>query len=188
MPSAFLWPVLVPYAPSVLQRRLPWALGVMKHHSADAITQVPRLVRQLYEVVGEFEALFRHTKKKFTPDGHLVGSIGEVVAAYMYDLVLHPNSKQLHDAETHDGKQIQIKATQGTKKVALRGKPDHLIVLQLTKSGEALEVFNGPGELVLEHCGERQDNGQSSISLSKLRALMSQVPASLQVARAKHGA
>ncbi len=24
MPSAFSWPVLVPYAPSVLRRRLPW--------------------------------------------------------------------------------------------------------------------------------------------------------------------
>jgi hypothetical protein len=29
MPSAFSWPVLVPYAPSVLRRRLPWTLGVM---------------------------------------------------------------------------------------------------------------------------------------------------------------
>jgi hypothetical protein len=27
MASPFLWPVLVPYAPSVLRRRLPWALG-----------------------------------------------------------------------------------------------------------------------------------------------------------------
>ena len=27
MPSAFSWPVLVPYAPSVLRRRLPRALG-----------------------------------------------------------------------------------------------------------------------------------------------------------------
>jgi hypothetical protein len=24
MPSAFSWPVLVPYAPAVLRRRLPW--------------------------------------------------------------------------------------------------------------------------------------------------------------------
>src|SRR3989344_4952948 len=27
MPSAFSWPVLVPSAPAVLRRRLPWALG-----------------------------------------------------------------------------------------------------------------------------------------------------------------
>jgi hypothetical protein len=27
MASPFLWPVLVPYAPSVLRRSLPWALG-----------------------------------------------------------------------------------------------------------------------------------------------------------------
>ena len=30
MPSALSWPVLVPYAPAVLRRRLPWALGHMK--------------------------------------------------------------------------------------------------------------------------------------------------------------
>ena len=29
MPPAFLWPLLVPYAPSVLRRRLPWALAAM---------------------------------------------------------------------------------------------------------------------------------------------------------------
>ena len=160
----------------------------MKHKSADAVAQVPRLVRQLYELVTEFEALFSHTNKKFTPDGHLVGSIGEVVAAYMYDLVLHPNSKQLHDAETLEGKQIQIKATQGTKQVALRGQPDHIIVLQLSKQGEASEVFNGPGALVWENCGARQDNGQRSISLSKLRTLMKQVPQSQQVPLARHDA
>jgi len=160
----------------------------MKHASADAITQVPRLVRQLYELVAEFEALFSHTNKRFTPDGHLVGSIGEVIAAYMYDLLLHPNSNHLHDAETRDGRQIQIKATQTNRKVALRGMPEHIIVLHLSKSGAASEVFNGPGSIVWEHCGERQGNGQSSISLSKLRALMKQVPASHQVPLAKHDA
>ncbi len=160
----------------------------MKHESTDAIAQVPRLVAQLYGLVTEFETLFRHTNKKFTPDGHLVGSIGEVVAAYMYDLVLHTNSNRLHDAETRDGKQIQIKATQGNTKVALRGKPDHIIVLQLSKAGNASEVFNGPGALVWDHCGVRQDNGQSSISLSKLRSLMSQVPESQRLPLAKHDA
>ena len=33
MPSAFSWPVLVPCAPSVLRRRLPWALVLMPSHA-----------------------------------------------------------------------------------------------------------------------------------------------------------
>lgn len=158
----------------------------MKHESTNAISQVPRLVHQLYRLVAEFEELFSHTNKKFTPDGHLVGSIGEVLAAYMYDLVLHPNSKQLHDAETKDGKQVQIKATQGSKGVALRGEPDYIIVLQLSKTGDATEVFNGPGQLVWGHCGDLQKNGQRPITLSKLRILMEQVPSLQRVPRAKH--
>lgn len=169
-----------------LQVKLHEESGVMKHESADGIAQVPRLVRQLYELVAEFEALFSHTNKKFTPDGHLVGSIGEVVAAYMYDLLLLPNSNQLHDGETRDGRQVQIKATQANRGVALRGKPDHIIVLQLSKDGTATEVFNGPGAIVWECCGECQDNGQRCISLSKLRELMKQVPAAHQVPHAKH--
>jgi len=43
------------------------------------VERVPDLVGRLYEIVSELEALFpgRH----FTPDGHLVGSLGEVMAA-----------------------------------------------------------------------------------------------------------
>ena len=157
----------------------------MKHPSSEAIAQVPRLVRELYKIVGEFEALFHESGKKFTPDGHLVGSIGEVLAAHMYGLSLHPNSRQLHDATSPTGIQVQIKATGGNKGVALRGKPEHLIVIQLSQDGTATEVFNGPGELVWEHCGKPQEaNGQSPVSLSTLRALMQRIPLSQRVARA----
>jgi hypothetical protein len=40
---------------------------------------VPALVSRLYEIVDELEEIFpgRH----FTPDGHLVGSLGESLAA-----------------------------------------------------------------------------------------------------------
>jgi hypothetical protein len=34
-----------------------------------AITEVPRLVRDLYKVVAELELLFAAKNKKFTPDG-----------------------------------------------------------------------------------------------------------------------
>ena len=37
MPSAFSWPVLVPCAPAVLRRRLPWALGLLTHTVRDTL-------------------------------------------------------------------------------------------------------------------------------------------------------
>ena len=136
-----------------------------------AIAEVPRLVRKLYKVVAEFERLFADTDRKFTPDGHLVGSIGEVLAAHMYGLTLHAASCPLHDAETEDGLQIQIKATQGSK-VGLRGKPQHLVVISISKNGDPKEIYNGPGKPAWEACGPMQSNGQRHISCARLKKLM----------------
>lgn len=138
------------------------------------VDQVPELVRRLYSLVAEFEALF--PGRKFTPDGHLVGSIGEVIAAHRYGLALAPASSESHDGSATDGRLVEIKATQGNT-VALRAEPEHLIVLHLNKEGQATEVFNGPGALVWTSCGAMQKNGQRPVSLSRLRKLMEQVPA-----------
>lgn len=137
-----------------------------------AVDQVPELVRRLYSLAAEFEALF--PGRSFTPDGHLVGSIGEVLAAYRYDLSLHPASTEAHDGIAADGRQVEIKTTQG-KAVSLRAAPHHLIVLQLGKHGHVTQIFNGPGVLVWANCGTMQRNGQRRISLSKLRRLMADV-------------
>ena len=142
------------------------------------IDQVPELVRKLYAIVSEFQKLF--PGRSFTPDGHLVGSIGEVLAASRYSLVLLPSSNAGHDAKTLDGRQVELKATQGSR-VALRSEPEHLIVLHLATDGTATEVFNGPGFLVWSECGKMQKNGQRSISVSKLRKLMNDVPISQRI-------
>lgn len=142
------------------------------------ITAVPALVKQLYAVVGEFERLF--PGRRFTPDGHLVGSIGEVIAAHRYDLILLPASAEAHDAKTRSGLLVQVKATQG-KSVALRAEPRHLLVLFLAPSGEVTEVFNGPGSIAWAACGPMQRNGQRAIGVSKLRMLMKSVASSARL-------
>ncbi|MDX2006667.1 MAG: hypothetical protein SFU83_15440 [Meiothermus sp.] len=134
--------------------------------------RVPELVRRLYAVVAEMETLF--PGRAFKPDGHLVGSIGEVIAAHRYGLDLYRASSATHDALAPDGRAVQIKVTQGSS-VALRAQPVHLIVLQLKKDGTTVEVFNGPGELAWVGCGKPQSNGQRPISLAKLRKLMHEV-------------
>ena len=134
--------------------------------------RIPGLVKRLYAVVAELETLF--PGRRFTPDGHLVGSLGEVIAAHDYDLILLDSSTATHDARKGTTR-IQIKATQ-RKSVAMYGKPDHLLVLKLHKDGSAQEVYNGPGNLPWNHAGKLQKNGQRSISLSKLAALMKTIP------------
>ena len=145
---------------------------------------VPELVCRLYALVGEFEALF--PGRSFTPDGHLVGSIGEVLAAYRYNLSLHRASSPSHDAVAPNGKQVEIKATQG-KSVGLRAEPAQLIVLQLNKDGHVTEVFNGPGSLAWSNCGEMQKNGQRVISVSMLRKLMITVPPQQRIPMVERG-
>ena len=137
-----------------------------------SINEIPRLVRSLYEIVGELEMLF--PGRKFTLDGHLVGSIGEVLAAHRYGLELLPASAKGHDATTADGRLVQIKATQA-KSVGIRSEPDHLIVLKLTGNGSADEVYNGPGAAPWQHAGKMQKNGQRVISVSRLQNLMTGV-------------
>jgi len=49
--------------------------------------------------------------RKFTLDGHLVGSIGEFLGSYHYGLELLPASTKTHYAKDKYGNQIQIKTT-----------------------------------------------------------------------------
>ncbi|MBL8820098.1 MAG: hypothetical protein JNL58_29005 [Planctomyces sp.] len=59
------------------------------------LVRFPKLLQDIYAVVDELERMFpgRH----FTPDGHMVGSIGEAIAAYYYGLTLFTASARGHD-------------------------------------------------------------------------------------------
>ena len=141
---------------------------------------LPKLVNDLYEIVRNLEAMFpgRH----FTPDGHLVGSLGECLAAYHYGLDLLPASTTGGDA-LKAGLKIEIKATQA-KVVGLRYQPEHLLVLKLDQLGGFEEVYNGPGDIVWkEFDGKpKPSNGQYRIALSRLSVLMEQVPSESRLA------
>jgi hypothetical protein len=139
----------------------------------EGIEAIPALVKELYAVVHKLEGHFQG--RKFTLDGHLVGSIGEVLAAYHYNLELLPASSEAHDACCPAGKNVQVKATQG-KAVGLRCEPQHLLVLKLGGDGNFSEVFNGPGHLAWNNAGPMQKNGQRPISVSRLKLLMDEVP------------
>jgi hypothetical protein len=76
--------------------------------------------------VKDLEALY---PRKFTPDGHLVGSIGEVVAAEALGLTLYPMSRAGHDAYDANG-DVQIKMTAG-RSVAMYAESIRLVVLRV---------------------------------------------------------
>ena len=137
-------------------------------------------IKQLYKITNELEQTY--PGRKFTVDGHLVGSIGEVIVAEHYGLSLLPNSTKTHDAVSKEGKQVQIKATQ-VKSIAISSEPDYLIVIRILPDGSWEEIYNGPGKAAWDNAGKMQKNGQRPISLSKLRNLMGSVDVNDKIAR-----
>ena len=118
--------------------------------------------------------------RRFTLDGHLVGSIGEVIAAYIFDLELNPSGTPGHDARARDGRRVEIKLTQTEcgPRVAIRSDPDHLIVLHRPKGGSIRVAFNGPGAPAWAAAGGMGKNGQRPISLTRLAGIAKDIPES----------
>lgn len=129
-------------------------------------------VQKLIEIVRELETEFpgRH----FTLDGHLVGSIGEVMAAYHYGIELYAASTEIHDGEV-DGRKVQIKISQQDN-IAIKHEPDYLIVMYLNKNGNIYEVYNGPGKLPCKSTSKRDSRNNIHIRVNKLMELDKQVP------------
>jgi hypothetical protein len=134
--------------------------------------KIGQLLEELYDASDGLAAIF--PGRLFTLDGHLVGSVGEVIAAYMFDLTLTRASMLGHDALAADGREVEIKFTQ-RRSIAIRHKPMHLIALCRPRGGPVEVVYNGPGEAAWQMCGPLQSNGQRVISLSRLSALDRQV-------------
>ena len=139
-------------------------------------------VKSIYRAVKELESMF--PGRPFTPDGHMVGSLGECLVADAYQLDLMPPSNEGYDAVTKEGKKVEIKATQA-KSVAFRSCPEHTIIIRINKDGTFEEFFNGPGEIIWQQFGEkkRPSNGQFQISLKRVLSLSAKVPEANRVPR-----
>jgi hypothetical protein len=129
----------------------------------------PSPVAAIYRAVDELSEAY--PSRKFTPDGHLVGSIGEVIAAEALGLTLYPSSHPGHDAYDADGQEVQIKMT-GAKSVSMYAECERLVVLQVVSPEEAELIYDGPGAAAWESAGKLQKNGQKSVSLKKLKSIM----------------
>jgi len=137
-------------------------------------------VKNIYKAVTELELMF--PGRPFTPDGHMVGSLGECLVADAYDLDLMPPSNEGYDAVTKDGKKIEIKATQSSR-VAFRSCPEHTIVIKIEKDGAFSECFNGPGHILWDTFSgkKRPTNGQYQISINKVLELYETVPVAQRI-------
>jgi len=104
--------------------------------------KLPEPVADIYRAVARLEEMY--PGRKFTPDGHLVGSTGEVIAAPALGLTLYRASYAGHDAHDGQGGDVQIKMTAG-KSVAMYAESIRIAVLMVVSPEEAEIVYDGPG-------------------------------------------
>ena len=122
---------------------------------------IKQKLAELLKIVNELQARF--PDRKFTLDGHLIGSIGEVLARYYYGIELAPTGTKRHGG-TLNRKQVQIKITQRDS-VDIKGIPENLLVLFLnTKDLAVYEVYNGSCEWL----AGKDPNHEYTISLKDL--------------------
>ncbi|MBO9547694.1 DUF2442 domain-containing protein [Caulobacter sp.] len=144
--------------------------GLLRGGNEPLLIRLPSPVAAIFKAVEDLEKLY--PGRKFTPDGHLVGSIGEVIAAEALSLVLHPASHPSHDAhDPRTGRDVQIKLT-GGKSVSLYDTCDRLVVLRVRDAEHAEVVYDGDGHPAWEAAGAKQKNGQRRISIAKLKRLI----------------
>lgn len=144
-------------------------------------------MQDIIDDLNALQAIVHHLEerfpgRKFTLDGHLVGSIGEVWAEHLFGLEPLKASTERHDARAPkpDGRLVQVKATTGNKTVAISSEPQHLIVLRLLPEGGTPEVvYNGPGADAWALVRDTVPSGgrnQRPLSLTKLRRLQATIP------------
>ena len=113
------------------------------------------------------------TKRPFSPDGHLVGSFGEVVAAELPNLTLMPPSNDGYDAIDDQGRRVEIKATTRTS-IGLSAsgtRAERLVVVVVDGDGDTEVAYDGPRTPAWDAAGKPKKNGQRRISVSTLKKL-----------------
>jgi hypothetical protein len=125
------------------------------------------LVHRLYDVVAELEEMF--PGRYFTPDGHMVGSLGEGLVADEFDLVLMLASNERFDARDSTGKRVEIEATQSSK-VAFRSCPDFTIIVRINKDVTFETVYSGLGSIIWDKWKENRYRQADSIRPTSYRA------------------
>lgn len=119
-------------------------------------------------------------EKPFTPDGRLVGDIGEVVAQLHYRLTLNPGLTKHHDAVAEDGRLVQIKTTFSNHLTfPTKHVPEYYLGIRMFIDGSYEEIYNGPGQLIADELSRRAkatQNGLHGNLMGQLRRLNSSVP------------
>jgi len=121
---------------------------------------IQRKIVELLKIVDELQQRYKKYNKKFTLDGRLVGDIGEILAMENYQIKLYDKVVEKYDAVTlYDNKRIQIKTTMNNSVWYPRDyHPELFLALEITPSGELIELYNGETSPFHEYIKSRTRN------------------------------
>lgn len=140
-------------------------------------------IRKIFEACRDLSRL-AGSIRPFTPDGRMVGDIGEIIAGSFYQVKLDEKNRRNWDG-TYNSRNVQIKTTQRNdtylKEPPKDGFGDGLLMVFKIdpNSGSYKPVYNGEiqrvwGALDNVHIDR---TGAKMISLDRLERLQSSVPA-----------
>jgi len=148
--------------------------------------EISEAIKQLLVIVNQLRSTY--PTKRFTLDGRLVGDLGEIIAETAYDIRLYDGLQKHHDAETMDGKKVQIKAKmQKDLTFPCDHVPDYYLGIKIHPDGTFTEIFNGPGLIVWEALKHRKPTKISlhSIAVNALHTLNEKVEPSERIPKRK---
>lgn len=136
-------------------------------------------IASIYEIANELGREFNISK--CTPDGLLLGAIGQIAAKIAFGLQFGSGEKGHNCTWSDKGKilNIQVRST-GRGSVAIRKEPEYLIAIEITETGRLYLLYNGPGIFVWEKI-QPQKQPQKYASKNQLLEAQQDVSLSSQI-------
>ncbi len=141
-----------------------------------SMENLKQAILDLYSSVSKLQAAF--PDRLFTPDGRMVGDIGEAIASLKFKVILDKTSKKHWDGHriglSGEKREVQVKATQRDE--TYLKKPPHdgdLVVIKINHDGTYDCFYDGPIGKVWDFLKDKKlDNtGAKTIKLNKLKTL-----------------
>lgn len=138
--------------------------------------QLKSAVKNLYLSVEKLHSAFPN--KPFTPDGRMVGDIGEAIASLKFNVVLDEKLKKHWDGYRIDSagnkRDVQIKTTQRDETYLKKPPQDgDLLVFKIDRGGGWKCCYDGPILRVWDSLiGQKPDDtGAKFVKLNKLKGI-----------------
>jgi hypothetical protein len=152
---------------------------------ADALSAA---IRKMFEAQSALQRVF--PKRLFTPDGRMIGDIGEAIAEIDYQVTVDAKSRKHWDGRRNDActgcSEVQVRATQKDE-TYVKESPENgcLLVFRIFPDGSWECCYNGSAWRVWKSLAARKadDTNAKFIKLGELRKLNESVEESERVAK-----